>query len=62
MKESTYRVEKMEVYFREVCKLEERFDGIKLHHILQHDNEEVDALAKLASSQRSPLPVCSLMS
>jgi len=44
MKESTYWVEKMKAYYEEVRKLEERFDGIKLHHILRCENAEVDAL------------------
>jgi hypothetical protein len=34
MKESSYQDEKMEAYYREVRKLEGKFDGIKLHHIL----------------------------
>ena len=40
----------MEAYCAEVQKLEEKFDGIELHHVLWRDNEEADALAKLASS------------
>jgi len=34
MKESTCTIEKMEAYCEEAHKLEGRFDGIKLHHIL----------------------------
>ena len=56
MKESTCRVEKMKAYYEEVRKLEERFDGIKLHHILRCENAEVDALTKLASTQGWPPP------
>ena len=54
MKESTCRVEKMKAYYEEVRKLEERFDGIKLHHIIRYNNEEADALVKLASTQGWP--------
>ena len=39
MMESTCRVEKMEAYYKEVRKLEERVDGIEFHHILRCDNE-----------------------
>jgi hypothetical protein len=52
MKESTYRNMRMEAYCAEVRKLEEKFDGIKLHHVLRRDNKEADTLAKLASSQK----------
>jgi len=56
MKESTCWIEKMKAYYEEVHKLEERFDGIKLHHILRCENAEVDALTKLASTQGWPPP------
>jgi hypothetical protein len=45
MKESTCQNKKMEPYYKEVLKLEGRFDGIELHHILQRDNKEANALA-----------------
>ena len=54
MKESTCQNVRMEAYCSEVQKLEEKFDGIELRHILRRDNEEVDALAKLASSWKDP--------
>lgn len=54
MKESTCQNVRMEAYCSEVQKLEEQFDGIKLHHVLQRDNEEADALVKLASSWKDP--------
>jgi len=56
MKESTCWIEKMKAHYEEVRKLEERFDGIKLHHILRCENAEVDALTKLASTQGWPPP------
>jgi hypothetical protein len=55
MKESNCRDQCMAVYCREVCKLEDRFDGLKLHHILMRHNEAADSLARLASS-RGPAP------
>jgi ribonuclease HI len=50
MKESTCCDVKMEAYCVEVQKLEDKFGGIELHHILRRDNEEADTLATLASS------------
>ena len=55
MKESAYHDEKIEAYCVEVQKLEDKFDGIKLHHVLRWENKEADFLARLASSRR-PLP------
>lgn len=49
MKEFTCRNMRMEVCYNEVQKLE-KYDGIKLHHFLQRDNEETGDLVKLASS------------
>ena len=34
MKESTCRDEKMKAYCKEIRKVEGKFDGIKLHHVL----------------------------
>ena len=53
-KESTYHDVKMEAYYVEVRKLEDKFDGIELHHILWWDIEEADSLARLASSKKPP--------
>ena len=50
MKEASCHDEKMVAYCDEVRRLEERFDGLELHHVLKRDN-----LAKLASS-REPTP------
>jgi hypothetical protein len=48
----------MITYCDEVHKLDERFDGIELYHILWYDNEATDILAKLASSRElAPLGV-----
>ena len=40
----------MEAYCAEAHKLEGKFNGIELHHILRRDNEEADSLARLVSS------------
>ncbi|CAN6207958.1 unnamed protein product [Urochloa humidicola] len=45
----------MASYYEEVRKLEEKFDGLELRHILRCQNEAADQLAKLASS-REPVP------
>jgi ribonuclease H / adenosylcobalamin/alpha-ribazole phosphatase len=44
MGESNYHDSRMAAYTQEVRKLEEKFDGFKLHHILRRDNEAADAL------------------
>ena len=50
MKESSCQDVRMEAYCVEVQKLEDKFNGFELHHVLRWDNEEADFLAKLASS------------
>ena len=40
---------------RKVRKLEDKFQGIELHHVPQRDNDAVDFLAKLAA-RRDPSP------
>jgi ribonuclease HI len=42
---------RMAAYHLEVRKLEEKFDGFKLHHIHRRDNEAIDALTCLESSR-----------
>jgi hypothetical protein len=39
----------MNAYCQEVCKLDDRFQGIELHHDLWKDNNDADALAKMAA-------------
>jgi ribonuclease HI len=56
MGESNYRDSHMVAYWQEVRKLEEKFDGFELHHILQRDNDAADALAWLESSRELPPP------
>ena len=50
MKDATCQDDKMTTYCKEVHRLEERSDGINLHHILRLENEAANFLAKLASS------------
>jgi hypothetical protein len=45
----------MVAYHQEVRKLEEKFDGFELHHILRHNNEVAGALAHLWSRCEQPL-------
>jgi hypothetical protein len=45
----------MATYYHEVHKLEDKFDGLELNHILRRLNEAADTLAKIASN-REPIP------
>ena len=36
---------RMEAYCAKVQKLEDKFNGIELHHVLRQDNVEADTLA-----------------
>ena len=51
MKESSYKSPLMAVYWQEVCKLEDKFQGIELHHVPRRDNDAADFLVKLATRQ-----------
>jgi len=55
MKESSYKSPLMTAYCQEVRKLEDKFQGIKLHHVPRRDNDAADFLAKLAT-RRDPSP------
>ena len=48
MKESSYHDAKMAAYYQEIQWMEDKFDGLKLNHILRCLNEVADALAKVA--------------
>jgi ribonuclease HI len=54
MGESNYRNSHMAAYQQKVRKLEQKFIGFKLHHILQRDNEAADTLPRLGSSRKQP--------
>ena len=49
MKESSCHDPKMDAYCKVVRRLEEKFDGLELNHVLRKYNEATDALAKMAS-------------
>ena len=55
MKESSCHNAKMATYCREVCQLEDKFDGLELNHIPRHLNEAANMLAKAASSREPVL-------
>ena len=55
MKESSSHDTKMVAYYRQVHRLEDKFDGLKLNHILRRLNEVANTLAKAASG-REPMP------
>ncbi|XP_034580940.1 uncharacterized protein [Setaria viridis] len=56
MKEASCCGEKMVASYNEVRKLQEKFDGLELHHVLRHDNLAADFLAKLTSNREHTLP------
>ena len=51
MKESNCHDIKMATYYQEVHRLEDKFDGLELNHILRCLNEAAYALAKVASGR-----------
>jgi ribonuclease HI/transposase InsO family protein len=51
MKNASCHDEKMEAYCAEVRKLEDKFFGFELNHIVRRYNEEADELAKIASGR-----------
>jgi ribonuclease HI len=53
--ESNYCNSRIAAYRLEVRRLEEKFDGSELHHILWCDNKAADALVRLGSSREPPL-------
>nr|CAB3504979.1 unnamed protein product [Digitaria exilis] len=58
MKESSCHDEKMAAYCQAVRNLEDKFDGLELHHIARRYNEEADELAKIASGRATVGPTC----
>ena len=55
MKDWSCRDPTMEAYCQEVRKLESKFDGLEITHVLRRDNEAADELAKMGSA-RAPVP------
>jgi ribonuclease HI len=60
LKEPSSRDLRMTAYCLEVRKLEDKFEGLDIHHVLCKDNEAADALARITSardpSRRGYLP------
>jgi hypothetical protein len=56
MKNSHYRDPKMEAYYDEVRRLEDKFYGLELNHIARWYNETADELAKIASGRTTVPP------
>jgi hypothetical protein len=51
MKNSHCRDRKMEAYYDEVRRLEDKFHGLELNHVARQYNETADELAKIASGR-----------
>jgi hypothetical protein len=51
MKDSSCHDFKMEAYYKEAWRLEDKFDGLELNHITRRYNEAADKLTKIASSR-----------
>ena len=56
MKEFSCHDPKMDAYCKTVWRLEEKFDGLELNHVLRKYNEATNALAKMASEQATVPP------
>src|SRR5579859_8033725 len=56
MKEWTCSNNKMDAYCQQIRKLEAKFDGLELLHVLRHDNEVADELAKMGSTRAKKPP------
>jgi ribonuclease HI len=39
----------MDAYFTEICKLENKFSGLEIHHVIRDNNVGADLLLKLGS-------------
>jgi hypothetical protein len=56
MKNSHFHDRRMEAYYGEVRRLENKFYGLELNHIARRYNETADELAKIASGQMTVPP------
>jgi hypothetical protein len=56
MKNSHCRDPKMEAYYDEVRRLEDKFYELELNHVARRYNETVDELAKIASGRTTVPP------
>ncbi len=58
MKDWSCLDDNMSAYRQEVHKLEDKFDGLELTHVLRHNNEAADRLANFGSKREaSPFDV-----
>jgi hypothetical protein len=48
--------EMMDGYVHEVCKLESKFSGLEVHHVLREHNVGADILSKLGSTRAQVPP------
>jgi hypothetical protein len=55
MKDSSCHDPKLATYYQEVCRLEDKFDGLELNHIPRRDNKTADTLAKMVSGREPVL-------
>jgi hypothetical protein len=56
MKNSHCRDQKMEAYYDEVRRLEDKFYGLEVNHVARWYNETIDELAKIASGRMTVPP------
>jgi hypothetical protein len=54
MGESNFHDSRLAAYWQEVRRLEGKFNGFELHHVLRRDNDAADALAPLRLSREPP--------
>jgi hypothetical protein len=55
-KEWDYNKEMMDAYIQEVCKLENKFSSLEVHHVVREHNVGADILSKLGTT-RAQVPV-----
>jgi ribonuclease HI len=55
-KEWDYNKETMDAYVQEVRKMENKFSGLEVHHVIREHNVGADILSKLGST-RAQVPV-----
>jgi ribonuclease HI len=46
----------MDAYMAEICKLENKFSGLEIHHVIRDNNVGVDVLSKLGSDRANVPP------
>jgi hypothetical protein len=56
MKDSSYHDPKMEAYYKEVWRLEDKFHGLELNHVARRYNETTDKLTKFTSNRATVPP------